>query len=573
MAENEIRIKDLPSAQQINETDDVIVLDNATDGTRKLQGKVLLDMIHSAMAKGTASGAVATFTDGSDGIPMTDLVVSIEPQQDLHGYDSPWVGGAGKNKLPLTVDAIKSLNTSGTWNNNTYSINGGTLTIMTDNSGNVIGLNINGTFNDSTTFHLINSNSVVFPNNQYILNGIIGGSASTYRYLYLSPSSGYLYSDGGDTLLNIDEGVSKIRLLISSGYNAQNVKVYPMVRLSSVSDSSFAPYSNICPISGWTACNVVRTGENLIDITSLTPSYAFNGISYTINSDGSVTVNGTATARSQIYWSIPQNVAKTFANKKLNGGTSQSGCSLFLELNASPYTTYATDTGLGSTISADIASATNDVNLVFRIAQGTTLSNLTIRPTIANASNTYTINFVDGSSPLTVYGGTLDVLSGLLTVDRWYAVFDGSSDENWTQGAGAPLYMIYIDGITYVGGTKNSFTNRFKSINNTTAWGTILSESNVCCITKDGNNPRFAVSKLDISTVADFKTWLSSNNLQICYKLATPQTYQLTPTQVKSLLGVNNIWADTGNILNAEYVRDTTTIINQILARLDALEG
>lgn len=31
-----------------------------------------------------------------------------------------------------------------------------------------------------------------------------------------------------------------------------------------------------------------------------------------------------------------------------------------------------------------------------------------------------------------------------------------------------------------------------------------------------------------------------------------PITYHLTPTQVKSLL-VNNIWADTGKILEAEY--------------------
>ena len=29
-------------------------------------------------------------------------VVTLQPIQDLHGYSSPWVGGAGKNVLPLT---------------------------------------------------------------------------------------------------------------------------------------------------------------------------------------------------------------------------------------------------------------------------------------------------------------------------------------------------------------------------------------------------------------------------------------------------------------------------------------
>jgi hypothetical protein len=38
---------------------------------------------------------------------------------------------------------------------------------------------------------------------------------------------------------------------------------------------------------------------------------------------------------------------------------------------------------------------------------------------------------------------------------------------------------------------------------------------------------------------------------------ATPQTYQLTPTQVNSLLGANNICADTGNI-ELTYLTNST---------------
>jgi hypothetical protein len=51
-----------------------------------------------------------------------------------------------------------------------------------------------------------------------------------------------------------------------------------------------------------------------------------------------------------------------------------------------------------------------------------------------------------------------------------------------------------------------------------------------------------------------------------------PTTYQLTPTEVKTLLGSNNIFADTGDVLNAEYTRDASIIINELLERVIALE-
>lgn len=45
----------------------------------------------------TASGSIASFPDGTDLLPAISVLDSIEPIQDLHGYDKPWAGGAGKN--------------------------------------------------------------------------------------------------------------------------------------------------------------------------------------------------------------------------------------------------------------------------------------------------------------------------------------------------------------------------------------------------------------------------------------------------------------------------------------------
>ena len=40
---------------------------------------------------------------------------------------------------------------------------------------------------------------------------------------------------------------------------------------------------------------------------------------------------------------------------------------------------------------------------------------------------------------------------------------------------------------------------------------------------------------------------------QVVYELATPQTIQLTPAEVRTLVGLNNIWADTGDITSLTY--------------------
>lgn len=47
-------------------------------------------------------------------------------------------------------------------------------------------------------------------------------------------------------------------------------------------------------------------------------------------------------------------------------------------------------------------------------------------------------------------------------------------------------------------------------------------------------------------TAEQFKTAMSG--IQLVYELATPTTCHLTPQEVRTILGTNNIWADTGDI-------------------------
>ena len=53
-------------------------------------------------------------------------------------------------------------------------------------------------------------------------------------------------------------------------------------------------------------------------------------------------------------------------------------------------------------------------------------------------------------------------------------------------------------------------------------------------------------------------------SMQIVYPLAEPQTYQLTPTEIQTLLGENNVWADSGDV-EVVYVRDLNIVINNLI--------
>ena len=74
----------------------------------------------------------------------------------------------------------------------------------------------------------------------------------------------------------------------------------------------------------------------------------------------------------------------------------------------------------------------------------------------------------------------------------------------------------------------------------------------------------------DFTSVADLKAYIAEHPLQVIYKLATPQTYQLTPTEVRTILGGNTIYTDAGNV-SVEYVADTKLYIDNKVAELQAL--
>ena len=196
----------------------------------------------------------------------------------------------------------------------------------------------------------------------------------------------------------------------------------------------------------------------------------------------------------------------------------------------------------------------------------------------------YTTDIYNISFPAeagTVYGGTLDATNGVLTVDKAYYQFNGTetpaSFAEFTTVKRATFRLSSLglpDAMAMAGVPNSGETGLFSHGKYLTAWtGT---SADVPHGYADVSNLHTYLP-FENATSDSVKAYFSSQAengtpVQIVYSLATPITYQLTPTEVKTLLGVNNIWADTGDV-SVSYRADPTIIYNKLTAAIISSGG
>lgn len=151
--------------------------------------------------------------------------------------------------------------------------------------------------------------------------------------------------------------------------------------------------------------------------------------------------------------------------------------------------------------------------------------------------NTYTTDLGQ-----TVYGGTLDVVSGEMVVDR--AMVD-LGDLDWGKGS-TSWYTSSLSTLIKRPASDNDVpqlimsSGPYKPVSNNMDSGVAGSYEVIVNRTSGALLWRYPIDAYTDGTA--FKTAMSG--VQLCYELATPQTIQLTPQEVKLLLGTNNIWSD-----------------------------
>lgn len=180
---------------------------------------------------------------------------------------------------------------------------------------------------------------------------------------------------------------------------------------------------------------------------------------------------------------------------------------------------------------------------------GWTGLHLHVSPTEDTADGkTYAVDWTDEAG--TVYGGTLDVLSGKLTVNRFGKVFDGT--EAWTSaGSGTKRLYRYADnrGRAVVGDRASSHFLNAAITTSSTAVGYYAYTSGDRTDTSVQFRPGLDVA----TTVDEWKAWLAEQaqggTPLVCWWVTRdPITYQLAPQAVTTLAGANHITADTGDV-------------------------
>lgn len=461
--------------------------------------------------------AITSFNDGADDVPVKKLVVDINPVQDLHGYDNPWPAGGGKNLLDITAytsqwssftvtnDAV-ILHTGYQYPEYTLSLSAGTYTMSCTVSGLTSG----------------NALMQVFSNDSSLDTRITASGNGTFSATFTVTT----------------ETTEKVRLYITADSSA-GVTLKRIMIESGLTATSYAPYSNICPITGWTGANVTRTGKNLCkQINSAT----YNGVTTTPNSDGTVTVFGTAGANGGRTVLKSDSFSLSPGTYYLShSGTGTWGTALAVtnaDTGVEIVSVYSNQTSASFTLTA-LTSVYVGISVLSGTAySGTVSSQIEIGSATAfepYSGTTYEIEFPDEAG--TVYGGTLDVTTGLLTVDRASltknssTMNNGSSYPGWTSSGIKAIVGQHDTTMTYYTGCN--VNDNFKV--NTTSTNDIL-----------------YFLETDIGLSQEQLIALAID-IQVVAPLATPVTYQCTPAEVRTLLRQNNILADTGNINTLIY--------------------
>ena len=155
----------------------------------------------------------------------------------------------------------------------------------------------------------------------------------------------------------------------------------------------------------------------------------------------------------------------------------------------------------------------------------------------------YHVEFPDGQ---TIYGGTLDIVSGVLTVEWLKLNLSERYFDYYDTASGHLFRTTVIQGWDAKSNSTDFFVNTYKIT--TQAQRTNLTAS----VSADG---RLDIIDDDYSDRDSFKAALAEMGAVLVYHLATPQTIQLDPVTIQTLIGNNTVWTDTNGTNTVVYLK------------------
>lgn len=301
---------------------------------------------------------------------------------------------------------------------------------------------------------------------------------------------------------------------------------------------------NVRAISGWNGCNVyvAKVYANMLDLNDADNGYLYNKY---LTSSGTETNFGGYAVTEYIKVSAGDSVT-------IKPGSANSPSVCFY--NASKSFVSGANYGYSNPFTTTVPSGAEYMRCSYEYNYAS--------PYVEVEKTTHTISFASAG---TVYGGSIDVTTGVLTVDK---VIKDLGTLPWTKYTQAGPVGYYF------GCSSGNINPTPKA-----SAGDLVLPDIMCSALKPESsahvystqmdltigihtNSAIVVCDSDYTVASDFKT--AMDGVMFVYPLATPQTYQLTPTEVKTLLGNNNVWADTGDI-DLTYRADLGLYLDKII--------
>ena len=499
--------------------------------------------------KETNTGALLSFPSVPSIIPA--LTANITPVQDLHG-GYPCTAGNGKNKFQTTA-------TTGTINNVKF-------TVETDGSVTITGV-------PSAAVSTYIFGEVTLPAGTYKANGFASGASNSTRLVYLNKGTSAvlasIYSGRDIEFTLASETTVKVYPIVPSTFSGSALTFYPMIRVSTETDATFTPYENICPISGWAGSKVTVTSTNLIggtllrdSIKSALPSATINETAKTIEFAANAAVSSAIigqglTTSVGLKFKFKENTSYTFIISGYNTNSGSKRVNLRVNYTDGTYS-YIPDFPTTAATKQVTVYRTNSTKTVLSLTKSNLNSSTVIyydeSGIFEGAIETddfvpfgqyFNYTFTDAG---TVYGGSLNVKTGVLTVDKVHESLTSKTWQTRVTGEKKKLFSSSVEQY-YTTGTTSGYKPDFIMDRYV-----IQGSTSAAAVTVNDIDDR-SIGIYGLRTTATHSTTIyailnigDTPEGEIVYKIETPTTYQLTPQQVKALVKKSSIWADTGDV-------------------------
>lgn len=330
------------------------------------------DTVNDSNIYGYDKGYAAYFSDGSAGHKLLDIKCELP----YYSY----------GRCSVTIRQITGKNLIAPINT-TATINDVTFTVNSDGT-----ISTSGIASAYTTFYI--ASKIPFKGGMaYELSGCpAGGSSNTYR---MSLSGVYTTDFGSGGIFTPECDInSDVRIQVNAGTNMNGLTFKPMLRYAYQSDKKY--------------------GENIIQITGRNKT--INGVSFVVNPDGTIFINGTASAYTTFY--VQTGLALTGGETYHLSGNPIGGSATTFRMSIGGIS--AVDTGSGGVFTPDSDVINTDVRIM--IDSGTVMDRRVFTPKLSVISKPPVEDFEKANAitkaigfPAIIYGGWVDVLNGKVT--------------------------------------------------------------------------------------------------------------------------------------------------------------